>query len=62
MDLNQMLKNIKDEEKEKSKKMANGIKETILKKQEQINKNTNNNLELKQNTEKKTISREVNYL
>ena len=42
--------------------MANGIKETILKKQEQINKNTNNNLELKQNTEKKTISREVNYL
>ncbi len=57
-----MLKNIKDEEKEKSKKMANGIKETILKKQEQINKNTNNNLELKQNTEKKTISREVNYL
>ena len=57
-----MLKNIKDEEKEKSKKMANGIKETILKKQEQINKNKNNNLELKQNTEKKTISREVNYL
>lgn len=57
-----MLKNIKDEEKEKSKKMANGIKETILKKQEQINKNTNNNLELKQNPEKKTISREVNYL
>lgn len=57
-----MLKNIKDEEKEKSKKMANSIKETILKKQEQINKNTNNNLELKQNTEKKTISREVNYL
>ena len=57
-----MLKNLKDEEKEKSKKMANGIKETILKKQEQINKNTNNNLELKQNTEKKTISREVNYL
>ena len=57
-----MLKNIKYEEKEKSKKMANGIKETILKKQEQINKNTNNNLELKQNTEKKTISREVNYL
>lgn len=62
MYLNQMLKNIKDEEKEKSKKMANSIKETILKKQEQINKNTNNNLELKQNTEKKTISREVNYL
>ena len=53
MYLNQMLKNIKDEEKEKSKKMANSIKETILKKQEQINKNTNNNLELKQNTEKK---------
>ena len=63
MDLKQMLKQIKDTEKEKGKLLSRNIEQDKLQKKENLDEIKNQNLQLKPETKtKQSITRNIHYL
>jgi hypothetical protein len=63
MDLKQMLKQIKDTEKEKGKNLSRNIEQDKLQKKENLDEIKNQNLQLKSETKtNQSITRNIHYL